>query len=216
VHPTQAAAIALRAMLIKAGISVGGGIAVGQAPTSAVPLWTRKSRPLAAIVRRMMFDSDNHIAEQLLRTAGAQRVGIGSLANGLEAEREYLQSVGVDQRGVTLADASGLSTADRFSAQAAAAVLRDLISDSDAAKDAALLPRVGVDGTVHVRNIAPDVRGRVLGKDGYIEGVSSLAGYVKTEHHGLVIYAFLVNGWERGLDAVWAGEDDYLSRLARY
>jgi D-alanyl-D-alanine carboxypeptidase/D-alanyl-D-alanine-endopeptidase (penicillin-binding protein 4) len=214
-HPTQAAAVALRAMLIDAGIGVGGGIAVGQAPISAVTVWTRRSRPLAAIVRRMMFDSDNHIAEQLLRTAGAQRVGIGSLVNGLEAEREYLQGIGVDQNAV-LADASGLSTADRLSARAEAAVLRDLVSGPDAARYAALLPRVGVDGTVHVRAIAPDVRGRVLGKDGYIEGVSSLAGYVRTEHHGLVIYVFLVNGWERGLDAVWAGEDDYLSRLARY
>jgi D-alanyl-D-alanine carboxypeptidase/D-alanyl-D-alanine-endopeptidase (penicillin-binding protein 4) len=215
-HPTQAAAVALRAMLIEAGIGVGGGTAVGQAPTATVAVWTRKSRPLAAIVRRMMFDSDNHIAEQLLRTAGAHRAGIGSLANGLETEREYLQGIGVGQSGDVLADASGLSTTDRLSAQATAAVLRDLISGPDAAKDVALLPRVGVDGTVHVRNIAPDARGRVLGKDGYIEGVSSLAGYVKTAHHGLVIYAFLVNGWERGLDAVWAGEDDYLSRLARY
>jgi D-alanyl-D-alanine carboxypeptidase/D-alanyl-D-alanine-endopeptidase (penicillin-binding protein 4) len=127
-----------------------------------------------------------------------------------------LQGIGVDQNAAVLADASGLSTADRLSAQAEAAVLRDLVSGPDAARYAALLPRVGVDGTVHVRTIAPDVRGRVFGKDGYIEGVSSLAGYVKTEHYGLVIYAFLVNGWERGLDAVWAGEDDYLSRLARY
>jgi D-alanyl-D-alanine carboxypeptidase/D-alanyl-D-alanine-endopeptidase (penicillin-binding protein 4) len=215
-HPTQSAAVALRAMLIDAGIGVGGGIAVGQAPNTAVTVWTRRSRPLAAIIRRMMFDSDNHIAEQLLRTAGAQRFGTGSLPNGLEAEREYLQGIGAGQAWSGIADASGLSTADRLSAQTAATVLRDLVSDPDAATNAALLPRVGVEGTVHVRDIAPDVRGRVLGKDGYIEGVSSLAGYVKTEHHGLVIYAFLVNGWERGLDAVWSSEDDYLSRLARY
>jgi D-alanyl-D-alanine carboxypeptidase/D-alanyl-D-alanine-endopeptidase (penicillin-binding protein 4) len=214
-HPTQSAAVALRAMLIDAGIAVGGGIAVGQAPNSSVTLWTRRSRPLAAIIRRMMFDSDNHIAEQLLRTAGAQGFGVGSLPNGLEAEREYLQGIGVDQTAAVLADASGLSTADRLSARAAATVLRDLVSSPDAERYAKLLPRVGVDGTVHVRNLAPDIRGRVLGKDGYIEGVSSLAGYVKTEHHGLVIYAFVVNGWERGLDAVWAAEDDYLSRLAR-
>jgi D-alanyl-D-alanine carboxypeptidase/D-alanyl-D-alanine-endopeptidase (penicillin-binding protein 4) len=214
-HPTLAAAVALRAMLIDAGIGVGGGIAVGQAPVSTVTVWTRRSRPLAAIVRRMMFDSDNHIAEQLLRAAGAQRVGTGSLENGLEAEREYMQGIGVGQSASVLADASGLSTADRLSAQAATTVLRDLVSSPDAATYTALLPRVGVDGTVHVRHLAPDIRGRVLGKDGYIEGVSGLAGYVKTEHHGLVIYAFLVNGWERGLDAVWANEDDFLSRLAR-
>jgi D-alanyl-D-alanine carboxypeptidase/D-alanyl-D-alanine-endopeptidase (penicillin-binding protein 4) len=215
-HPTQSAAVALRAMLLDAGIGVGGGISVGQAPNSAVTVWTKRSRPLDAIIRRMMFDSDNHIAEQLLRTVGVERFGTGSLPNGLEAEREYLQGIGVGPAGAELADASGLSTADRLTAQTATTVLRDLVSSPDAAKYAALLPRVGIEGTVHVRNIASDVRGRVLGKDGYIEGVSSLAGYVKTEHHGVVIYAILVNGWERGLDAVWASEDDYLSRLARY
>jgi D-alanyl-D-alanine carboxypeptidase/D-alanyl-D-alanine-endopeptidase (penicillin-binding protein 4) len=115
-----------------------------------------------------------------------------------------------------LADASGLSTADRLSASTAAAVLRNLLSGPNAAAISTLLPRVGVDGTVHVRHLAPDARGRVLGKDGYIEGVSSLAGYVKTGHHGVLIYVFLVSGWEHGLDAVWSGEDDFLSRLARY
>jgi len=127
-----------------------------------------------------------------------------------------LRELGVPDAGSGLADGSGLSTANRIDAQAEAAVLRDFVSGSGAAEYAALLPRVGLDGTVHVRNLAPDVRGRVLGKDGYIEGVTSLAGYVKTAHHGVVIYAFLVNGWEHGLDSVWAGEDGLLAQIARY
>jgi serine-type D-Ala-D-Ala carboxypeptidase/endopeptidase (penicillin-binding protein 4) len=215
-HPTQSAAVALRTMFVDAGITVGGGAIIGTAPTGASTIWTKKSRPLTAIVRRMMFDSDNHIAEQLLRAVGAKQTGVGSLGNGLAAERDYLRHVGVGQSGLVFADASGLSTADRLTARAAAGVLRELVSGPDAASVTAVLPRVGIDGTVHVRQLAPDVRGRVIGKDGYIEGVTSLAGYVKTAHHGLVIYVFLVNGWENGLDAIWASEDGFLSRLARY
>jgi D-alanyl-D-alanine carboxypeptidase/D-alanyl-D-alanine-endopeptidase (penicillin-binding protein 4) len=215
-HPTQSAAIALRAMLIRAGIAVGGGVSVGPAPSGATTIWSKQSRPLAAIIRRMMFDSDNHIAEQLLRSIGAKRLGTGTLSNGLAAERVYLHDIGANPNEFVLADGSGLSTSDRLSARTAVAVLRDLASGPDAAAFSAMLPRVGMDGTVHVRNLAPDVRGRVLGKDGYIEGVTSLAGYVKTAHHGVLIYAFVVNGWEHGLDAVWFAEDDLLSRLARY
>lgn len=215
-HPTLSAAVALRAMLVRAGIVVGGGVSVGPAPSGAATLWTRESRPLTAIIRRMMFDSDNHIAEQLLRSVAAKRFGTGTLANGLAAERDYMRDIGANPNESVLADASGLSTADRLSARAASAVLRELASGPDAAAFSALLPRVGIDGTVHVRNLAPDVRGRVLGKDGYIEGVTSLAGYVKTVHHGLVIYAFVVNGWDHGLDAVWSAEDDLLARVARY
>jgi len=215
-NPTQSAAIALKAMLVKAGIAVGGDATVGTAPKDGVAIWTKESRPLTAIIRRMMFDSDNHIAEQLLRSVGAQRFGVGTLADGLAAERDHLQEIGVPGAGQGLADGSGLSPANRIDAQTVATVLRELVSGPDAAQIAGLLPRVGMDGTVHVRNLAPDARGRVLGKDGYIEGVSSLAGYVKTAHHGVVIYAFLVNGWEHGLDSVWAGEDGLLSRLSRY
>jgi D-alanyl-D-alanine carboxypeptidase/D-alanyl-D-alanine-endopeptidase (penicillin-binding protein 4) len=215
-HPTQSAAVALRTMLVDAGISVGGGAIVGTAPIGATTIWSKRSRPLTPIIRRMMFDSDNHIAEQLLRAVGAKQSGMGSLANGLAAERDYLRHVGVGQSGLVLADASGLSTADRLTARATAGVLRELVSGPEAASVIAVLPRVGIDGTVHVRQLAPDVLGRVLGKDGYIEGVTSLAGYVKTAHHGLVIYVFLVNGWENGLDAIWASEDGFLSRLARY
>jgi D-alanyl-D-alanine carboxypeptidase/D-alanyl-D-alanine-endopeptidase (penicillin-binding protein 4) len=214
-HPTLRAASALRAMLVHAGIAVDGGASIGPSPTGAHVLWTRQSRPLAAIIRRMDYDSDNHIAEQLLRAVGAARFGTGSLENGLAAEREFMHGIGADQSGLILADGSGLSTADRISARAEASVLRHLLSGSDSATVAALLPRVGVDGTVHVRSVASDVRGRILGKDGYIEGVSSLAGYVKSAHHGVVIYAFVVNGWQRGLDAVWAGEDDLLTRIAK-
>jgi len=215
-NPTQKAAVALKAMLVKAGIVVGGDASVGTAPPGGVAIWTRESRPLTAIIHRMMVDSDNHIAEQLLRSVGAQRFGVGTLANGLAAERDHLREVGVSEAGSGLADGSGLSTANRIDASAVAAVLRELVSGPDAAKYAALLPRVGLDGTVHVRDLAPDALGRVLGKDGYIEGVSSLAGYVKTAHHGVVIYAFLVNGWEHGLDSVWAGEDGLLAQIARY
>lgn len=215
-NPTQSAAIALKAMFVKAGIAVGGNALVGTAPPGGVAIWTRESRPLTAIIRRMMFDSDNHIAEQLLRSVGVQRFGVGTLANGLAAERAHLREIGVAGAGAGLADGSGLSTANRIDAQAVAALLRELVSGPDAAKYATLLPRVGLDGTVHVRNLAADARGRVLGKDGYIEGVSSLAGYVKTAHHGVVIYAFLVNGWEHGLDSVWAGENGLLAQIARY
>ncbi|HKW44803.1 MAG TPA: D-alanyl-D-alanine carboxypeptidase/D-alanyl-D-alanine-endopeptidase [Candidatus Eremiobacteraceae bacterium] len=214
-HPTLSAAVVLRTMLTNAGIAVDGGPTIGSAPIGATSIWTHRSRPLTAIIKRMMFDSDNHIAEQLIRAAGAERFGSGALANGLAAEGEYLHEIGQDQTSSVLADGSGLSTANRLSANTVAAVLRDLVTGRDGGAFSQLLPRVGMEGTVHVRNLAPDVRGRVLGKDGYIEGVSSIAGYVNTAHHGLLIYAFLVNGWSNGLDAVWSGEDDLLSQLAR-
>jgi D-alanyl-D-alanine carboxypeptidase len=76
------------------------------------------------------------------------------------------------------------------------------------------LPRVGIEGTVSVRHLSPQAQGRVFAKDGYIQGASAIAGYALTAHHGPVIFAFLVNDWEHGLDPVWAAEDQMLNVLA--
>jgi D-alanyl-D-alanine carboxypeptidase/D-alanyl-D-alanine-endopeptidase (penicillin-binding protein 4) len=76
------------------------------------------------------------------------------------------------------------------------------------------LPRAGIEGTVAVRDLDARGKGRVFAKDGYIEGASAIAGYVLTAHHGPVIFVFLVNDWQHGLDAVWSKEDQMLDLIA--
>jgi serine-type D-Ala-D-Ala carboxypeptidase/endopeptidase (penicillin-binding protein 4) len=215
-RPSQVTASALRAILDRSGVGVTGPAEAGKAAVGGTALWTHKSRTLADIIKRMALDSDNHIAEQLLRSVGAQHALSGSLGNGVAAEKDFLHSLGVDTTRMDLADGSGLSPDDKVTASSLAAVLRSMLAGPDASRDAHLLPRVGLDGTVSAREDLPsDVLGRILGKDGYIEGVSSLAGYIMTAHHGVVIYVFVVNDWQQGLDAIWAAEDDTLARIAR-
>jgi D-alanyl-D-alanine carboxypeptidase/D-alanyl-D-alanine-endopeptidase (penicillin-binding protein 4) len=213
-HPEASAANALRTMFQTDGFDVTGGASVGASPKNATVLWSKHSRPLSAIIRRMLFDSDNHIAEQLVRAVGAHDAGIGTLSNGIAREHAFLALIGAPQDGVALKDASGLSASDRITPRALAAVLGHLAADSAGPAIGDMFPRVGVEGTVHVRDLAPEARGRVLGKDGYIGGVSSLAGYVLTKHHGVVIYVFIVNNWDNSLDSIWRAEDDVLSKVA--
>jgi len=214
-HPTHSASLVLRSMLNDAGIRVTGVATTGTAPPNATVLWTHRSRPLSQIIRKMAFDSDNHIAEQLLRAVGQETAGVGTLANGLSAEHAYLASMQTDDPHIRLIDGSGLSPDDRVSVAVLAAALRSVLAGPDAAQAVTLLPRVGIDGTVSSRVLADDVIGRIFGKDGYIEGASGLAGFIRTAHHGVVVYAFLVDGWQQGLDAVWSGEDDAISKIAR-
>ena len=214
--PTAVAATVLRTLAFSGGVAVAGDATTGKAPAGAsTSLWTHRSRPLSSIIQRMALDSDNHIAEQLLRAVGANASGSGTLDRGLAAEHAFLASIDADDPRNALVDGSGLSASDYVTAATLAAALRSMLRGPDAQAEAALLPRVGLDGTVRYRPLAPDVLGRVRGKDGYIEGASGIAGYVETAHHGVVIYAFLVDDWQQGLDAIWGGEDDILARLAR-
>jgi D-alanyl-D-alanine carboxypeptidase/D-alanyl-D-alanine-endopeptidase (penicillin-binding protein 4) len=214
-RPTEMAAPIVRTLLLQHGIAVAGQTATGKAPVGAAVLWQHRSAPLWTIIQRMALVSDNHIAEQLLRAVGANASGFGSLENGILAEKAFLSSLHVDVRSLHIADGSGISDANRITAQALAAALRSMVSSGNAAAMAGLLPRVGLDGTVRWRPVAPDVAGSIVGKDGYIEGASGLAGYVKTRTHGVVIYAFLVDDWPTSLDAIWADEDRLLAQIAR-
>ena len=214
--PTAVAATVLRTIAFGGGIAVAGDATTGKAPAGAsTTLWAHRSAALSSIIQRMALDSDNHIAEQLLRAVGANALGTGTLDNGLAAEHSFLASIGADDPHNALVDGSGLSASDYVTAATLASALRSMLRGPDAQAELALLPRVGLDGTVRYRPLAPDVLGRVRGKDGYIEGASGLAGFVETANHGVVIYAFLVDDWQQGLDAVWGGEDEVLARLAR-
>ena len=215
-HPTRAAAASLLQMLRLAGITVDGFAAEKPAPESAQVLWRHHSRTLDKIVQRMFFDSDNHIAEELLRTLGWKTFGVGTLPKSVAAEQKWLTLHGVSIEGETLADGSGLSAANKISAQMLASALRVLARQPLPEEPYKLLPRAGLEGTVAVRDLSSEARGRVYAKDGYIEGASGIAGYVLTAHHGPLIFVFLVNDWQRGLDAVWDGENQVLDRLARY
>ena len=215
-RPTSAAAGVLRMLTLADGVGVTGDASASRAPSGAsTVLWSHRSRPLAPIVQKMMFDSDNHYAEQLLRVAGARTYGLGTLENGRAADRAFLTSLHADEPGLALVDGSGLSASNRVTVAMLGAAARSMLAGQDAWSELALLPRIGMEGTVQFRPVDPDVMGRIRGKDGYIEGASGLVGFVETAHHGVVVYAFLVDDWQQGLDAVWDGEDEILARIAR-
>lgn len=213
--PTKAAAVTLLTMLKMAGVDVQGSASTGTAPPTATTLWRHSSRTLDAIERQMFFLSDNHYAEELLRAVGYKTRGLGDLHNSLAAERAFLQSHDIATGGVVLADGSGLSARNRVTAQALGQTLDYILKQPLPLPAYRLLPRAGIEGTVSVRDLDASTKGRVFAKDGYIEGASAIAGYVLTAHHGPVIFVFLVNDWQYGLDAVWSDEDQMLDILAR-
>ncbi len=213
-HPTRAAAVSLLAMLKIAGIEVSGSAGESTMPAHSTTLWEHRSRTLDRIIKQMFFLSDNHYAEELLRAVGWKAFGLGDLQNSFAAEQAFLQTNHMPSGGVVIADGSGLSERNRVTANSIAASLQFLLNQPLPEPPFTLLPRAGIEGTVRVRHLAPGAKGRVFAKDGYIQGASALAGYVLTMNHGPVIFVFLVNNWEHGLDAVWANEDSMLDLIA--
>lgn len=194
VHGMDRYAGAVVAALAKsAGMTLAQPARTGTLPLNAGVLWEHRSAPLPQIVKHMLVFSDNHFAEQLMRTLGGLGGATPDDGNGLRTEREVLREQGIPTPGLHIVDGSGLAHANRV----AAITLAKILAYYDAAPGGnifyPLLPRGGKDGTLKMYHFQ-SAQGRVRAKSGHVDGVASLAGYVDTRKHGRVVFAFLVDG----------------------
>ena len=207
--PHYAAAIE-RTALVRRGIDVDGVSRTGVAPLAATVLWRHRSRPLREILIDMLFHSDNHYAEQLLRAVGTRGASVGTELSGGAVERELLRRLGVPEDGLRIVDGSGLAASDRIAALSLLARTALLPNGPLFIRS---LPRVGIEGTVRRRDVTTAL-GRARAKSGHIEGVNALAGYVQTRSHGRVAFAILVNDRRADDGPVDDGIDRTLDVLA--
>ncbi len=189
--PASAAAGAFAKELEKAGIRVAGKAGVGVTPPNAAPLAGVLSEPLAQIVSWMNQESDNFVAEMLLKGLGARLGRGGTTAAGAEVVSTILRRLGVPLRGVRLADGSGLSVRDRLTPEALAALLIAAWNNPGLhGPFLASLAVAGESGTLEDRLEKPPARGRVFGKTGTTNRASSLSGYVGSRY----AFAVIMNG----------------------
>lgn len=174
-------------MLAARGILPAAAPTIGSAPLESVVLWNHRSAPLQTLESHMLVFSDNHYAEQLLRSLGGEAVGVADDAGGIEAERQFLERRGVPTPGLNLFDGSGLSPDNRV---AAITVARLLVDEEPSLYR--LLPLGGREGTLQDYDFTTAL-GRVRAKSGHLSNVAALAGYVTTMHHGRIAFAFLVD-----------------------
>jgi D-alanyl-D-alanine carboxypeptidase/D-alanyl-D-alanine-endopeptidase (penicillin-binding protein 4) len=192
--PTRDNAGLWRTALANNGITVAGPTAIEGRPAVLLPLISHNSAPLSQIVGMTLRESINFYAEMMLREAGFQRSGHGSLASGTAAvqARAGILSIPV---GV-VEDGSGLSYADRESPSAFTALLDVLPTQTSAysAIYAGLPVSCKSGGTLEGRLCGPAVRGIVRAKTGTLDRISSLSGYAVTSSNRLVVFSFLLSG----------------------
>jgi D-alanyl-D-alanine carboxypeptidase/D-alanyl-D-alanine-endopeptidase (penicillin-binding protein 4) len=207
-----AAAQAFRDALIRRGVRVAGVAGRGRAPLDALPLAYHRSAPLSAVVREMNHESDNFVAEMLLKELGATIAGRGSTAAGRHVVRDALADAGVPLDGVRLADGSGLSLRDRLTVRALVAILESGSSDLAIRDDfVSSLSVAGVSGTLEHRLAKRPMRGRVRAKTGTTNQACALAGFVGTKY----VFAILQNGSPVDYWSARVAQDRFVTVLAR-
>ena len=209
--PALAAARAFRRALTVAGVRVLRGAGVGAAGDGDTLVSQILSPSTAGLVRQMNRQSDNFVAEMLLKRLGARVLDRGQTAAGISVAREVLRTRGVPLAGVRLADGSGLSSYDRLTARAIAAILVTGWSDPGFRRPfVSSLPLAGVNGTLKDRLRSFPARGFVRAKTGTTNRASTLSGFVGTRY----VFSVLQNGAPIPWLSARQGQDRFVQILA--
>ena len=154
------------------------------------------SKSLSSIIKTMNKWSNNFISEQILKTLGAELFGLpGTSKKGLKAVRNYLFSIGISKNSFEIYDGSGLSRMNRITPYAMVKVLAHAFHDHRFSSDfISSLPIYGIDGTLRKRRRLTKDEYRVRAKTGYLNGVSSLSGYVFSRNGEILGFSILING----------------------
>jgi D-alanyl-D-alanine carboxypeptidase/D-alanyl-D-alanine-endopeptidase (penicillin-binding protein 4) len=169
-----------------------------------VEIASRQSPPLSEIAAQTLKPSQNLYAELILRTLG--RVAgtdpkLTSEAAGVEVVKAFLNTAGVDPRGVVMLDGSGLSRRDLVTASATVRLLTYMSKHKYATAFREALPVAGVDGTLSKRLKGTVAANNVRAKTGTIETVATLSGYVTSAAGERLVFAVMINNYPESSNA---------------
>ena len=159
-------------------------------PVTQLAVWS--SPPMSDIVHAILAPSQNWIAEQLLRTLGAEKRGLGSWRNGLAVEQNFLHNVvGIDSAALRMQDGSGMSPQNLVTPHSIVQLYTYARSAPWAEVFHAGLARPNKPGTLSSR--LRGIEGRFAGKTGTLNSVNALGGYVTTTDGRVLIVSLFSN-----------------------
>lgn len=172
----------------------------GEKKSDGTQVATTFGYSLHSIIRTMLQDSDNTVAETLFRASTAHSGLHPSWKNSRQYANQVLSELGVDLENIEIVDGSGLSRANRLTAHFLTSLLVKIVAaentDLNVIYDRRLLATAGRNGTLKLRFAGTKsfcARGLVQAKTGSLSDTDALAGFVKNENGSIGVFAFLVN-----------------------
>lgn len=189
--PVSANLHLFRSALESAGITVAGRTVVGRPEGGLRVVAVRESEALSELVGEMLRESDNFVAEMVLKELG-RRVGEPSTQGGVEVLRATALSLGVDPG--SLQDGSGLSSGNAQSPHSQVDLLRKLEKTSIGELfRKSLAVSCSQTGTLKKRLCGTAAAGKVYAKTGAIPKSSAMAGFTTTASGREVWFSFMLS-----------------------
>lgn len=186
----------LKQLLQQRGVKVKGRIRTGTVPGNAKMLTAAASDTLDIVLKRLNKNSSNFVAEQLIKTIGAEVKGVpGSHVKGVEAVEDFLErDVRIPRGTYVMKNGSGLNDSNRFSASQTTQLLTHMVQRFPIAPEyLSALAIAAKDGTLKYRFEGSEAVGRLRAKTGTLENVSALSGYVQSVGGERFVFSVMVN-----------------------
>jgi D-alanyl-D-alanine carboxypeptidase/D-alanyl-D-alanine-endopeptidase (penicillin-binding protein 4) len=207
----------LKALLAEKGIKVKGRVRQGQVPPGARMLAVSQSDTLDIVLKRLNKHSNNFVAEQLIKTLGAEVVGApGTTEKGIEAVEQFLaKDVGIPRGTYVMKNGSGLNDTNRFSAAQTTKLLLYMLQRLPLMPEyISSLGIAGKDGTLKYRFEGSEAVGRLRAKTGTLENVSALSGYVQAVGGERFVFSVMVNDFPGRVSSVLSHIDSIGAAIA--
>jgi serine-type D-Ala-D-Ala carboxypeptidase/endopeptidase (penicillin-binding protein 4) len=195
--PTRYTLSVFKEYLTRAGIQVvGNAFQRGTVPKGAKILVNHKSEPLALALRGLNKFSNNFVAEQILKTLGADKFGHpGTTEKGLRIISQYMRSLGFSLDQYRIVDGSGLSKQNRLTPHQIVNVLEHVHDDLSIYPEfISALGVMGVDGNVRKRMNGVEESQKARVKTGTLNSVSTLSGFFQSGDGERFAFSILMNG----------------------
>ena len=185
-----------RALWRELGGTLRGRVRPGSIPATALSLAVHESPTLSEVVREVNKYSNNVMARQVFLTLDAQRPATPLGAS--QRVLSWLAERGMQMPGLVLENGSGLSRAERVSAEGLSRLLRAAWDSPVMPELISSLPLAGIDGTMRKRLGNGAAAGRAHLKTGYLSGVRAIAGYVQDSREKRWVVVCLINDPKAG------------------
>lgn len=151
-----------------------------------IPLATISSPSLDSINYWFMKESINLYGEAFIKTIAQKKTGKGETTAGIDIVKEFWKTKGINPGELKIKDGSGLSPANRITPHVLVEILQYASKQTWYASFYNALP----------------LQHNIKMKSGYIGGVRSYAGYIKSKTGEEYTFAFIINNFDGSPAAV--------------
>lgn len=151
---------------------------------------------LPGIVEEMERESDNFVAEQLLREIGSQRGSNATTDGGRAAAVELMRGFKIaDGKNLVMYDGSGLSRLNRMAPEVLDRLLKAFYQSYISSSFLRMLASPGQRGTLKKRLVGTEAEGRLWAKTGALRGVCTMSGYFMRPDGSVASFVVFFNGY---------------------